>query len=268
MRQVLAMALAGAMVLPAAAWSQGQAELTVTGTGEIQVLPDMATVTLGVEEQGGTAEEAVASASAKIAAVLDTLAAAGVAAEDVQTAGLTLNPVYETPRDDVNRPPRILGFEAGNTLRVTVRELDALGMILDGVVKGGANTFRGLVFGLQDPSMAHDDARKEAVTDALAKAAVIAGAAGGSRGAILSIEEAGSGGFRPEYGARMAMSDAATAGAPDMPEVLELFASHPALEERSRAARDAAARAADRPVISPAEWQALQSVCRRTSAMP
>ncbi|WP_172328391.1 SIMPL domain-containing protein [Mangrovicoccus sp. HB161399] len=231
MRQVLAVALAGAMALPAAAWSQGQAELTVTGTGEIQVLPDMATVTLGVEEQGQTAEEAVAAASAKIAAVLDTLSAAGVAPEDVQTAGLTLNPVYETPRNDVNRPPRILGFEAGNTLRVTVRQLGGLGAILDGVVQQGANNFRGLSFGLQDPAMAEDDARKEAVTDALAKAAVIAGAAGGSRGAILSIEEAGSGNMRPEFSARLAMSDGAMPVAPGSLTVTERVTIVFALEQ-------------------------------------
>ncbi|WP_138466387.1 M48 family metallopeptidase [Poseidonocella sp. HB161398] len=47
-----------------------------------------------------------------------------------------------------------------------------------------------------------------------------------------------------------------------------LFASHPALGERSRAAREAAAHSADRPVLSPAEWAALQQVCRRTRARP
>ncbi|MBE3639181.1 SIMPL domain-containing protein [Mangrovicoccus algicola] len=225
MRQVMAAALmgtmAGALIAPAAVHAQGQAELAVTGTGEIQVVPDMATVTLGVEEQGMTAEEAMTAASDKIAAVLAVVAEAGVAPEDVQTAGLTLNPVYETPRDDVNRPPRILGFEAGSTLRVTVRDLDGLGGILDSVVREGANTFRGLDFALQDPAMAHDDARREAVTDALAKAAVIAEAAGGSRGAILSIREEGAGAVRPEYSARMVMSDGAMPVAPGSLNVTE-----------------------------------------------
>ncbi|WP_172327059.1 M48 family metallopeptidase [Mangrovicoccus sp. HB161399] len=58
------------------------------------------------------------------------------------------------------------------------------------------------------------------------------------------------------------------AESPGSPGVLGLFASHPALESRSRAARGAAERAADRPVLSPREWQALQAVCRRTSATP
>ncbi|WP_138466797.1 SIMPL domain-containing protein [Poseidonocella sp. HB161398] len=231
MRQIFAIALAGAMALPAIGWSETAGELTVTGEGEVQVLPDMATVTLGVEEQGDSAEEAMGKASARIAAVLKALSGAGVAAEDVQTAGLTLNPVYERARDDVNRPPRLLGFEAGNTLRVTVRDLDALGGILDQVVSEGANSFRGLSFGLQDPSMARDDARRDAVADAMARAALIAEAAGVERGPILSIGEAGGGGARPEFAARLAMADGGVPVAPGALTVSEQITIVFALEQ-------------------------------------
>ena len=206
--------MAAALALPGAAMAEGaMARMSVTGTGEIRVLPDMATVTLGVEAQGDTADAAMAGASDRIAAVLKVLAEAGVAPEDVQTAGLMLNPVYEPPRNDVNRPPRMLGFEASNTLNVTVRDLDRVGGILDKVIAEGANSFRGLSFGLQDPVIAHDDARREAVADALGKAQLIAEAAGGTRGPILSIEEGGSM-ARPEFGARLAMADAGIPIAP------------------------------------------------------
>lgn len=208
MRQMMAMALVGALALPVAGWAEGRAELTVTGVGEVELAPDMATLTLGVSEQGATAAEAMNQASTKIAAILAELSATGVAEKDLQTVGLTLDPVYEPVRNDVTRPPRVLGFEAGNTIQVTVRDLTALGRILDGVVENGANSFRGLSFGLQDPAEAQDQARRDAVADAVARATVIAEAAGAKPGAILSISEGGSGGFRPEFSARMAMADA------------------------------------------------------------
>lgn len=188
--------------------------MTVTGQGEIEVAPDMATVTLGVEVQESTAVDASRAASKRIAEVLIVLGRAGVATEDVQTTGLSLDPIYERARNDVDRPPRLLGFEARNVLTITMRDLDQVGKLLDEVIDEGANTFRGLRFGLQDPSVAEDAARREAVTDALAKAAVYADAAGITRGKILSLTEAGAG--RPIYEAapRMAMADAGVAIAP------------------------------------------------------
>lgn len=209
----VAVAIAGTGVMALA--DEDAPRLSVVGTGEVQVAPDMATVTLGVEMQEMTAEDASDAASRRMKEILIVLARAGVAPEDVQTTGLSLDPVYERARSDVNRAPRLLGFTARNTLRVTVRDLDGLGELLDMVIQGGANNFRGLSFGLQDPAMAQDAARREAVTDALAKAAVLAEAAGVRAGPILSLSEgSGGGGYRPEYGARLAMADAAVPVAP------------------------------------------------------
>lgn len=182
-----------ATAAPLAAQSQRTATMTVSGEGEIRVAPDMATMTLGVDLQEPTAGEASREASKRVTAMLEVLKRAGVADEDVQTTGLTLEPVYERARSDLEREPRLLGFAARNILTVTVRDLEGLGKLLDSVIDEGANSFRGLRFGLQDPSMAEDAARREAVTDALAKAAVLADAAGVTRGAIVALDEGGGG---------------------------------------------------------------------------
>lgn len=207
----IAVAMAGATVV--SAQTDTGPTLTVSGAGEVKTAPDMATVTLGVEVQERTAVDASRAASKRIGEVLVVLGRAGVAQEDVQTTGLSLDPVYERARSDLDRAPRLLGFTARNVLTITVRDLDALGPLLDEVIDEGANAFRGLRFGLQDPSMAEDAARREAVTDALAKAAVLADAAGVSPGKILRLTE---GGGRPIYESapRLAMADSAVAVAP------------------------------------------------------
>lgn len=188
--------------------------LQVTGRGEVTAVPDMATVTLGVELEARTAEAVSREAAERMREVLGVLTVVGVAPEDVRTSGLSLRPVYEDRRQDLERAPRLLGFAAQNTLTVTVRDLDGLGDMLDRVISGGANTFRSVRFGLQDPSFAGEDARREAVADALARATVLAEAAGAERGRVLVMSEGGAAAPRYEVAAVRMASDSAVPVAP------------------------------------------------------
>lgn len=163
--------------------------ITVTGEGVVQVVPDLATIPIGVTTEGASAADAMAANSAALQAVLDRLAAAGIAAKDVQTSNLSLNPNWVQNAD--GSAPRISGYVANNTLTVQVRDLAALGTVLDAVITDGANTLNGISFGLQDPRPALDDARRKAVADARAKAEVLAGAAGVTLGRLVSIQEGG-----------------------------------------------------------------------------
>lgn len=166
--------------------------ITVTGEGSAERAPDLATVQIGVTTVGETAAEALAANSAAMAAVTDRLKAAGVADRDLQTTGLSVNPNW-TGYDSSSSAegPRISGYTASNILTVRVRALDTLGAVLDASVSDGANTLNGLTFGLADPKPAMDDARKAAVADALAKAELLATAAGVTLGPIVSITEGG-----------------------------------------------------------------------------
>ena len=80
---------------------------------------------------------------------------------------------------------------------IRVRRLDELGAILDQVARDGANSFNGLQFGIAEPGPLRDAARRKAVEDAMARAALLAAAAGVSLGPVLSITDAPAGGPRP-----------------------------------------------------------------------
>ncbi|WP_226341087.1 SIMPL domain-containing protein [Gemmobacter serpentinus] len=194
---LLAMALAFPMLMvqPALAQQVAGASMAtapmiqVTGEGRVASAPDMAVISLGVTTEGDNAAEALAANSAAIARVIDNLRAAGMADRDIQTSGLSINPNWQS--DMSKGGSTISGYIASNMIAVRVRALDTLGATLDAAVKDGANTLNGVEFALQDPAPALAEARKRAVADALAKAQLMAEAAGAKLGAIQSIVEGG-----------------------------------------------------------------------------
>ncbi|WP_147106429.1 SIMPL domain-containing protein [Tateyamaria sp. syn59] len=203
MKLSIAAAVLWMLLAPLAMAQQSEAPvLSVTGEGQVAVTPDMAVISLGVVHVDETAGAAMAQVSADATALINALAERGVAVRDVQTSQLSVGPVWSAY--DANER-RITGFEARNTVRVRVRDLDALGGILDEVLAVGANTFNGLSFELQDPSAAEAEARSAAVGDAMQKATELSGAAGLTLGPVLSLSEGG-GTPRPEMFAAAARS--------------------------------------------------------------
>lgn len=185
---ILSTALAFPALAPAFAEDAMTRTISVTGTGTIEAAPDMATLMIGVTTQGDTAAAALAANSAATDAVIARLTASGIEARDMQTSNLSINPNW-TGYD--SSTPTISGYVANNMLTVRVRKLDTTGAVLDAAVADGANTLNGMTFGLADPDPAYNEARKEAVADARAKAELLAEAAGVKIGAVLSISDGG-----------------------------------------------------------------------------
>ena len=196
MRPILSAALVAACFAVTLGVSSALAEdmrrLTVTGEGRASAVPDMATITLGVQREARTAGAAMSAASEAASAVLATLEGAGIESRDIQTTRLGLDPRYARPTD--NAPPKITGYIASNDLIVRVRDLTDLGGLLDAVISDGANSFRGISFGVSDPTDLAAEARRDAVRDAAARAETLAGAAGVSLGPLQSLTEGGGGG--------------------------------------------------------------------------
>lgn len=192
MRALSVLFLSAALVLPLAAPGLAQdaptRTISVTGTGTVEAAPDMATVMIGVTTQGATAAEALTANTAATEAVIARLTASGIEARDMQTSNLMINPNWSGYDSS---SPTISGYVASNMLTVRVRALEATGAILDAAVADGANTLNGLTFGLADPEPAYDEARKEAVADAKAKADLLAMAAGVKLGQVVSIIDNG-----------------------------------------------------------------------------
>lgn len=167
------------------------ASLTVSAEGRVDAAPDMALVSLGVTTMGKTAAEALAQNNTQVAALLAALETLGIEARDIQTSGLSLNPVFDAPDRNGGRQ-EITGYQVSNMVTVRVRALDQLGTVLDQMVKEGANQLNGLSFALSEPEPLQDEARARAVAEALRRARLLAAAAGVDLGRIVTISEGGS----------------------------------------------------------------------------
>ncbi|WP_227287308.1 SIMPL domain-containing protein [Boseongicola sp. H5] len=185
---ILAAALA---CVPLGALAEDMATLTIRGTGQIDVAPDMATIQLGVLSQAETAGQALAENSADLEAVLAVLAITGIDGRDIQTSQFSVQPVWSDYSGQSERTPGITGFTVTNEVSVRLRDLGKLGEVLDAVTQDGANLIRGLSFGLADPDPVADEARLAAMADARARADLLANAAGVEITGIRSITEGG-----------------------------------------------------------------------------
>ncbi|HYM82531.1 MAG TPA: SIMPL domain-containing protein [Candidatus Dormibacteraeota bacterium] len=164
--------------------------ISVTSTGKVTLVPDVARVGFGITVQRPTVEAARADAARVMTAVIAAVHAKGVAEKDVQTTAIDLSPQYEACSYGCAGPGKIVGYVMSEQVQVTVRSLDATGSVIDGATAAGATNVNGVSFQVADPDAAQDQARAQAVTSARAKADAMAKVAGVSVTGVISISEA------------------------------------------------------------------------------
>jgi len=190
--------------------------IVVTGQGSVDIAPDMAVLTLTVTRQAESARAALDANSAAMTEVHKAMQKHGIENRDMQTSGFSIQPnyVYPVPQGAAERqPPRIAGYTVRNSLTVRIRDIDAVGKILDQSVSLGVNDGGDITFTNADPTAAIAEARTRAVQDAIARADTLAAAAGVGKGRLLEISEQ-TYNPRPVPMVEMAMSRAADAAVP------------------------------------------------------
>ncbi|MFL6724741.1 MAG: SIMPL domain-containing protein [Sphingomicrobium sp.] len=206
MRKTLMIALAlGAVAVPAIATAQVQTipvqvplisgtRLDVSATGEVTRVPDLAIISAGVQTLKPTATAAIEENAARMERVRAALERAGIEDKDIQTSNLSLNPEYQY---DQNRPPRLTGYRASNTVNVKFRDLKRTGAILDALVAEGANQINGPSLTIDKPESALDEARTKAIANGRLRADLYARALGMHVVRLISVSEGGGYGVPP-----------------------------------------------------------------------
>jgi uncharacterized protein YggE len=93
-------------------------------------------------------------------------------------------------------------------IRVTVRDLDVAGDVIDAATAAGATNVNGVSFEVGDPTAAQDQARAAAIRAARTKADAMASVAGVSVTGVVSISEVSSSTPIPYAAAGLAAPDA------------------------------------------------------------
>ena len=200
MRGPIAVALTTFVVLAAASMAAGEEpapSITVIGSGAASGASDTAEVNAGVVTQAATASQAMSQNSAAMEQVLKALTALGIADRDIHTTNVSVVPVRAPPQPGRQQPSPIVGYEVTNQVHVKVRNLAALGRLLDTLVSQGANTLGDIGFSIADPAPLLEQARTKAIADARQKAQVYAAAAGVKLGRVIFIRDTTPGLPRP-----------------------------------------------------------------------
>ncbi|MBV9879629.1 MAG: SIMPL domain-containing protein [Gemmatirosa sp.] len=160
-------------------------EVAVTATGEAEVTPDRAHVSIGVQTQAATAADAASRNAALQKAVIDAVKALGIAPERITTSGYNVYP--EQVYDNTTRRSRITGYNVQNTVTIDVWKVEQVGQVLDAALAKGANLVSSLSFYSSQAEVVRRRALQNAITRARADAEAMATAAGGHLGHLIAL---------------------------------------------------------------------------------
>jgi uncharacterized protein YggE len=170
---------------PASATDPATHTITVSASGKVTIVPDVARVTLGVTMTKPTVKAARSGAAQAMTGIIAAIKGLGIADADIQTVGLNLYPQYAN-----GSSTRIAGYTISEQLQITIRDLDKAGDVVDTATAKGATDVNGISFELADPAKAMNDARAAAVVAARTSAQAMATAGGVTLDAVVSITDA------------------------------------------------------------------------------
>ena len=175
---------------------------TVQGTGEVTAIPDTAELNLGVNKTAST----VAAGQDQVNTIINNLTAdlkkLGIEEKNIKTTDYSVNPNY----DYSGNSQRINGYSVNASIQVKVNPLDKANQAIDIATKDGATNVGDIQFVLNDAKQKQleDQARKEAIDAAKAKAESISKLSGIHLGKLVDVQE-DNGGVQPiPYAAKTA----------------------------------------------------------------
>ncbi|HPZ16762.1 MAG TPA: SIMPL domain-containing protein [Sphaerochaeta sp.] len=159
--------------------------IEVSATAEVTVEPDIATFSIQVSEKGETTKAAQQAANEKMGALLSTLRANGIEEKDLTTTAINLRPSYVW----IENKQVLEAQVASQSVTVKVRNLAVLGSIIDQLGEVSSITLNSITLDKEDKSEALEQARRQAVANARAKADLYAAEAGKEVSNVVTISE-------------------------------------------------------------------------------
>jgi uncharacterized protein len=183
--------------------SANPSTVSTSGTSTTEVRPDQVSVTVGVETNGTTAQEAVSQNANRTAQVIAAVTGLGINENRIETSSFSVLPIYKPgqplqPCIEIYPPPpecetrqEIIGYRATNTVTATLDvsfqrmltqptpDLNA-GQVIDATVGAGANRVESVVFFISQERQQEirDTLVSDAITNARQRANIAAEALG------------------------------------------------------------------------------------------
>ena len=164
----------------------------VTGVARMTLAPDIAVLELSVRVVSVVLSDARKEAAREMDAMRRALSRNDVTDSDVATTDYSISVV----REEAGGVWKRVGYRVSNFIQVTVRDIDAVGDIIDAVATGDNTRVHGIRFAIEHPEEYADTLRAEAGKDAHNRAGQIAESMGERLGGLISATEVSGGGRR------------------------------------------------------------------------
>jgi hypothetical protein len=149
-------------------------ELSIRGSAEKRVEPDMISLSVGVTTTNASAKDAVDENSKKMNMIIKALNENGISNDEMSTNYYSLYPIYSQSKAciEIYPPPEdcniITGFRVSNTLTITTDISKDAGALIDLVVDVGASNIHGVNFFVS--KMLLDNVKDELIEEAVVNA--------------------------------------------------------------------------------------------------
>jgi uncharacterized protein len=165
--------------------------ISTEGSAVRRVAPDRASIVLVVNSRAGSASEAQRQNEAAQKAVVASVKSAGVDAGDIHPSGLAISEETRELNDE-----RVIEYVVATEVHIETKDLKNVSKVLQGAFGAGASTGR-VEFKTSRLRELRDQARRDAVKAALAKAKDLTEGVDATVGRVLSISEGSFGYWAP-----------------------------------------------------------------------
>ncbi|MCX4980253.1 SIMPL domain-containing protein [Streptomyces sp. NBC_00572] len=162
-------------------------QVTVRGEGRLEVDPELARIWVAVSARGPDRSATLADLTRRNALVLDLVKAQGSAVEKLETGSFSISP--ELTRK--GRGERVHAFHGRVRVTAELTDFTVLGELVTRLADLELTSVDGPWWSLRPASPSYAEARRLAVTEAVARARAYAEALGTSLDSLLELSDAG-----------------------------------------------------------------------------
>jgi uncharacterized protein YggE len=166
--------------------------ISVYATGEVDMLPDMGIIELGMETRNENAALATTENADVMNKVVEYIKSLGIEDKDIVTSNYNIYSNYNQFEDE-----NYMEYVVTNTVTISFKDLTLATKLIDGSIMNGANRVNSVRFTLENPQEAYNNALKLAMEEASKKADLMASNLGKKIKSTKSVQETSS--YYPVY---------------------------------------------------------------------
>jgi len=161
--------------------------ISVTGQGQVKVQPNEAVVSIGVQTHAVSVVNLPKESDTQAANIISYLEEQGIAAKDIQTSYLSLQPFYNNSDSDSGETPEY--YIAQKSMTFLLRNLSNYDNVMSGLYELGVNSVDGITFQSSNTTGQQAKARSLAAANAIEIATALTDELGATLGKVYSISE-------------------------------------------------------------------------------